>query len=63
MSIESAIEKQKKEIKILEENISVFVDQIKYKKDVKYLMDEYGYSERSANEVIKYASNNLWRDS
>jgi serine protein kinase len=35
----------------------------KYNEMVKTLMDEYGYSEASANEVIKYASNNLWRDS
>lgn len=37
--------------------------QAKYSEMVKTLMDDYGYSEDSANEVIKYASNNLWRDS
>ena len=35
----------------------------KYNEMVKTLIDEYNYSEASANEVIKYASNNLWRDS
>ena len=35
----------------------------KYNEMIKTLMDEYGYSEASATEVIKYASNNLWRDS
>ena len=35
----------------------------KYNEMVQTLMEEYGYSEASANEVIKYASNNLWRDS
>ena len=37
--------------------------QKKYGEMVQTLMDEYGYNEDSANEVIKYASNNLWRDS
>jgi len=37
--------------------------QKKYGEMVQTLMDEYGYSELSANEIIKYASNNLWRDS
>jgi len=37
--------------------------QVKYNEMVKTLMDDYGYNEDSANEVIKYASNNLWRDS
>ena len=35
----------------------------KYNEMVQTLMEEYGYSEDSANEIIKYASNNLWRDS
>jgi serine protein kinase len=35
----------------------------KYNEMVKTLIDEYGYNEDSANEIIKYASNNLWRDS
>jgi len=35
----------------------------KYNEMIKTLMDEYGYNETSATEVIKYASNNLWRDS
>jgi hypothetical protein len=26
-------------------------------------MDDYGYNADSAEEVIKFASNNLWRDS
>jgi serine protein kinase len=37
--------------------------QQKYGEMVKTLIDEYGYNEDSANEIIKYASNNLWRDS
>ena len=35
----------------------------KYNEMVKTLIDEYGYNEESASEVIKFASNNLWRDS
>ena len=35
----------------------------KYSEMVSTLIDEYGYSESSAEEVITYASNNLWRDS
>jgi serine protein kinase len=35
----------------------------KYNEMIKTLMEEYGYNEASATEVIKYASNNLWRDS
>ncbi len=35
----------------------------KYNEMVKTLIDEYGYNESSAEEVIKFASNNLWRDS
>jgi serine protein kinase len=35
----------------------------KYNEMVKTLIDEYGYNEDSAEEVIKFASNNLWRDS
>ena len=37
--------------------------QKKYSEMVQTLMEEYGYNEDSANEIIKYASNNLWRDS
>ena len=37
--------------------------QSKYNEMVKTLIDEYGYNENSAEEVIKFASNNLWRDS
>jgi len=37
--------------------------QTKYNEMVKTLMEDYGYNEKSANEIIKYASNNLWRDS
>ncbi len=35
----------------------------KYNEMVQTLIEEYGYSEESAEEVIKFASNNLWRDS
>jgi len=35
----------------------------KYSDMVETLMDEYGYNETSAEEVLTYASNNLWRDS
>jgi predicted Ser/Thr protein kinase len=27
------------------------------------MMDEYGYTEHSAEEILTFASNNLWRDS
>jgi len=37
--------------------------QKKFNAMVKTLMDTYGYNEDSAEEVIKFASNNLWRDS
>jgi len=35
----------------------------KYNEMVETLISEYGYNEDSAEEVIKFASNNLWRDS
>ena len=35
----------------------------KYSDMVQTLMDEYGYTADSAEEVLVYASNNLWRDS
>ena len=35
----------------------------KYNEMVKTLIDDYGYNEASAEEVIKFAANNLWRDS
>jgi serine protein kinase len=35
----------------------------KYSDMVKTLIDEYDYNEFSAEEVITYAANNLWRDS
>ena len=35
----------------------------KYNEMVQTLIDEYGYNENSAEEVIKFAANNLWRDS
>lgn len=35
----------------------------KYNEMVKTLIDEYGYNESSAEEILTYASNNLWRDS
>ena len=37
--------------------------QKKFNSMVQTLMDDYGYNEDSAEEVIKFASNNLWRDS
>ena len=37
--------------------------QKKFNAMVQTLMDDYGYSESSAEEVLKFASNNLWRDS
>lgn len=35
----------------------------KYSDMVQTLMDDYGYNEHSAEEILTYASNNLWRDS
>jgi serine protein kinase len=35
----------------------------KYNVMVKTLIDDYGYNEESAEEILTYASNNLWRDS
>jgi len=35
----------------------------KYNDMVQTLIDEYGYNETSAEEILTYASNNLWRDS
>ena len=35
----------------------------KYSEMVYTLMEEYGYNEQSAEEILTYASNNLWRDS
>jgi len=37
--------------------------QKKFNSMVQTLMDDYGYNSDSAEEVIKFASNNLWRDS
>ncbi len=37
--------------------------QKKYSDMVQVMMDEYGYNEDSAEEILTYASNNLWRDS
>tara|TARA_R110000824_G_scaffold360931_2_gene548700 strand:- start:525 stop:1370 length:846 start_codon:yes stop_codon:yes gene_type:complete len=37
--------------------------QKKYNEMVLTLIEDYGYNEDSAEEVIKFASNNLWRDS
>ena len=37
--------------------------QKKFNSMVQTLIDNYGYNEASAEEVIKFASNNLWRDS
>ena len=36
--------------------------QKKYHDMISTLMDEYGYNEDSAEEVLKYAANHLWRD-
>ena len=36
---------------------------VKYNDMVATLIEEYGYNETSAEEVLTYASNNLWRDS
>ena len=35
----------------------------KYGDMVGTLIEEYGYNEDSAEEILTYASNNLWRDS
>ncbi len=35
----------------------------KYSDMVQTLIDDYGYNEHSAEEILTYASNNLWRDS
>ena len=35
----------------------------KYSDMVNTLIEEYGYNENSAEEILTYASNNLWRDS
>jgi serine protein kinase len=37
--------------------------QSKYNEMVATLINDYGYDENSAEEVIKFAANNLWRDS
>ena len=37
--------------------------QRKYGSMVATLVEEYGYNKNSAEEVIKFAANNLWRDS
>jgi serine protein kinase len=37
--------------------------QQKYSDMVKTMIDDYGYNESSAEEVLTFASNNLWRDS
>lgn len=37
--------------------------QKKYSAMVQTMMDDYGYNEDSAEEILAYASNNLWRDS
>lgn len=37
--------------------------QKKYGDMVKTMIDEYGYDEDSAEEILTYAANNLWRDS
>ena len=37
--------------------------QKKYSDMVSTLVEDYGYNQDSAEEVIKFAANNLWRDS
>ena len=37
--------------------------QKKFSDMIQTLMDDYGYNEESAEEILTYASNNLWRDS
>lgn len=37
--------------------------QKKYSEMVKVMIEEYGYNEDSAEEILAFASNNLWRDS
>jgi serine protein kinase len=37
--------------------------QKKYGEMVKVMIEQYGYNEDSAEEILTYASNNLWRDS
>jgi serine protein kinase len=37
--------------------------QRKYTDMVSVMIEEYGYNEDSAEEILTFASNNLWRDS
>jgi serine protein kinase len=37
--------------------------QKKYSEMVKVMIEQYNYNEDSAEEILRYASNNLWRDS
>ena len=37
--------------------------QEKYSEMVQTLINDYGYTAESAEEILVYASNNLWRDS
>lgn len=37
--------------------------QEKYSEMVQTMIDDYGYNAKSAEEILQYASNNLWRDS
>jgi len=37
--------------------------QKKYNEMVKVMIEQYNYNEESAEEILRYASNNLWRDS
>ena len=37
--------------------------QKKYSDMVQTMIDDYGYNENSAEEILTYAANNLWRDS
>ena len=35
----------------------------KHNEMIQTLIDEYGYNKNSAEEILTYAANNLWRDS
>jgi serine protein kinase len=37
--------------------------QKKHSEMIRTMIEQYGYSEDSAEEILAYASNNLWRDS
>ena len=57
--IEQSPEEQLKDQMSKSETDEAFRD----KEDTLYDHDDYGYNEESAEEILTYASNNLWRDS